>query len=244
MHFGLLDTFFYSDLGGRTENEDSATIIEEPGKGMLAVIADGLGGHGGGAKASQTAMRTVLDLFSSKTVTEPADFSFWFEQANEQVFAMQTPDCKMKTTMVLLHIKDGMAMWAHVGDSRLYHFVNGTLKEQTVDHSVSQMAVFRGEITQDQIRGHEDRNRLTAAIGGSGHVKPDFSGRISLQGAEHAFLLCTDGFWEYVYEEEMAQALEVATSARDWMEKMGQCLVSHAKPGHDNNSAVAVIWKE
>ena len=239
-----MDTFFYSDLGGRTENEDSATILEEPGKGMLAVIADGLGGHGGGAKASQTAMRTVLELFSAKKVTEPADLSPWFEQANQQVSALQTPDCKMKTTMVMLHIKDDMAMWAHVGDSRLYHFVNGKLTEQTMDHSVSQMAVFRGEITQDQIRGHEDRNRLTSALGGSGKIKPELSEKIALSGAEHAFLLCTDGFWEYVYEEEMAQALQGAASARDWMEKMGQCLVSHAKPGHDNNSAAAVIWRE
>lgn len=244
MHFGSLDTYFYSDVGGRSENEDAATILEEPGKGLLAVIADGLGGHGGGAKASQTAMRNVLELFSAETVKEPADLSPWFERANQEVAAMQTPDCKMKTTMVLLHIKDGAAMWAHVGDSRLYHFVNGKLTDQTVDHSVSQMAVFRGEITADQIRGHEDRNRLTSALGGSGKIRPELSEKVALSGAEHSFLLCTDGFWEYVYEEEMTQALQDASSARDWMEKMGQCLVSHAKPGHDNNSAAAVIWKE
>ncbi len=244
MTMATLDTFFYSDIGGRTGNEDAASILEEPGKGMLAVIADGLGGHGGGALASQTALRTVLDLFSGEAVTDPADLSPWFEKAHQEVSALQTPECKMKTTMVLLHIKDDMAMWAHVGDSRLYHFVNGRLTEQTVDHSVSQMAVFRGEITQDQIRGHEDRNRLTSALGGSGKIRAELSKKIPLRGAEHAFLLCTDGFWEYVYEEEMERACQEAASARDWMEKMGLCLVSHARPGHDNNSAAAIIWKE
>lgn len=238
------DTFFYSDIGGRSENEDSATIMEEPGKGCLAVVADGLGGHGGGAEASQVALQTVLELFAKTAVSMPQELLPWFEAANQAVCAMQTPKCRMKTTMVMLHIRDDMAMWAHVGDSRLYHFVNGRLVEQTVDHSVSQMAVFRGEITLREIRGHEDRNRLTSAIGKQGVVNAELSERVSLAGLNHAFLLCSDGFWEYVYEEEMEECLNSSRTAREWMEKMARCLISHAKPGHDNNSAAAILCRD
>ena len=157
---------------------------------------------------------------------------------------MQTPEVEMKTTLVVLLLNHGRAMWAHIGDSRLYHFSGGKLIEQTFDHSVSQMAVLRGEIKQEDIRGHVDRSRLLRAIGREDTIKIDISEIIDLGDGEHAFLLCTDGFWEYVTEQEMEKDLKRSSSPREWLDRMVKRLNKRTKnKNNDNNTAVAVMYE-
>ncbi len=234
------DIYTYTDVGGREINEDACCVFKKKGRGTCVVVADGLGGHGGGAIASRAAVTTVSECFLVDTVNQAMDFQEWFVKANEVVRGMQTRECEMKTTMVTLMLKDGKAFWAHLGDSRLYHFVDGKLVEQTIDHSVSQMAVIRGDISPEEIRGHEDRNRLLSAIGRESKVKPDFSEMVSLESGNHSFLLCTDGFWEYVLEKEMEKTLRESEDAEDWVDRMVKILKKRAKPNHDNNTAIAV----
>ena len=148
----------------------------------------------------------------------------------------------MKTTMVCLLIKGKCAMWAHVGDSRLYHFENDRLEFQTFDHSVSQMAVLRGEISGDEIRGHADRNKLLKALGREETISIDVSKKVDISSGEHAFLLCSDGFWEYVTEADMIKTLKASGTAEEWISKMVGILKKNAKLGNDNNSAAAVIY--
>ena len=239
----IIKTFCMSDVGGRTTNDDTASIYQEPGRAWV-YVGDGLGSYAGGKRASKTAGDALLtmakqgSMLSKERLTDAAAFA---DQAVKKL--QKETKGNMKTTLVFLAVEDGKARWMHVGDSRLYHFRDGKVLKQTTDHSVSQMAVFMGEITTHEIRFHEDRNKVLRALGGE-NAKAEVSEEVELAEGRDAFLLCTDGFWEYVYEEEMSQALQGAASARDWMEKMGQCLVSHAKPGHDNNSAAAVIWRE
>jgi serine/threonine protein phosphatase PrpC len=146
----------------------------------------------------------------------------------------------MKTTMVFLTIEDGRAKWMHVGDSRLYHFHCGQLLTQTTDHSVSQMAVLMGEITPQQIRFHEDRNRVLRALG-SESARPEISQTVMLTGGEDVFLLCTDGFWEYVYEEEMEALLRRSATPEQWLEEMKQILLTRIPQDNDNFTAAAVF---
>ena len=147
---------------------------------------------------------------------------------------------KMKTTLVFLAIEKGQARWMHVGDSRLYHFHAGTIANQTMDHSVSQMAVLMGEITPHQIRFHEDRNRVLRALGGES-AKPDLSSAISREEGKEAFLLCTDGFWEYVYESEMEQTLGQSKDPQQWLDKMLTILHSRTPADNDNFTAAVVF---
>lgn len=235
------DLAWYSDMGGRSENEDSAGSLTVKDRGLCASLADGLGGHGGGKTASLAAVRTIEDCFQRDASMDRETFERWFSEANQAVLSCQTPECRMKTTLVVLRLVGGRAAWAHVGDSRLYHFYNGVLTEQTVDHSVSQMAVFRGEITQDEIRGHEDRNRLLRALGSEKNLRIDVREETELSEGRHAFLLCSDGFWEYVLEREMEETLAGAESAEAWLREMQRILGSRAGQGNDNNTAVAVI---
>ena len=233
----------YSDVGGRAENEDTIEVISDTDKGLLAMVADGLGGHGGGKQASQAAIESLQNDFRSSSLEDPEEFNVWFQKANQRVMDMQTKECEMKTTLVSLIIKNNTAMWAHVGDSRLYHFINNKLVFRTFDHSVSQMAVLRGEISESEIRGHTDRNKLLKALGREETINIDVSDKTDISEGEHAFLLCTDGFWEYVNETDMLKTLKSSVTAEEWINKMIRVLKKRAKENNDNNSSIAIIYR-
>ena len=233
------DTASYSNIGGRDVNEDS-TLVKPYGDALIAAVADGLGGHGGGDDASQTAL-AALDARCLKGY--PSGEDAWKDvcaELNRAVLAVQTERLRMKTTLALAAVTDGTLACVHVGDSRVYYFHEGEIRYQSCDHSVSQLAVLTGEITLDQIRFHEDRSRLLRSLGSEEAAAPDVRLFEGTPEAGDALLLCSDGFWEYVLEKEMLGALKRARSAQDWLDGMRRILRKRAKRGNDNNSAVAV----
>ncbi|MBQ8040108.1 MAG: serine/threonine-protein phosphatase [Lachnospiraceae bacterium] len=227
----------FSDKGTREINEDCAFIKEENDR-LAAVVADGLGGQGGGNIASQIAVKHLCDFLPSDGQDELHNR---FEKANEAILNNQRPGIKMMSTAVALYVDNNYALWAHMGDSRLYHFYNGKLLMQTYDHSVSQMAVYRGDITQDKIRFHEDRNRILRALGGDEEAREE-QNCIVLDPGFHAFLLCTDGFWEYVLEKEMEDALSDAPTPEEWIVKMCNLLMKKEASEHDNFTVAAIFY--
>ncbi len=234
------DSYLHTSVGGREVNEDTAVLKEVGNHRVLALVADGLGGHGGGAIASAAAAELIKELAGSEKTISIDALERWVSEANQKVLSLQTKECAMKTTLVFLLLWKGMAVWAHVGDSRLYHFTDGVLTEQTIDHSVTQMAVYRGEITPDEIRFHEDRNRLLRAVGREGELRPDVSELLPLKGHRHSFLLCSDGFWEYVWENEMERCLAESESAKDWVNRMLAIHRERVRSGNDNHTVVAI----
>lgn len=231
----MVKTAYYSDIGGRPYNEDSVRTAERGG-GTLLILCDGLGGHGGGDAASRAAVELICDNWNG--TADPGHLETLLLAAHEKICSMQTPACKMKSTAVALAINNGVASWAYAGDSRLYHFVNGELVGQTRDHSASQVAVFLGEITTDQIRFHADRSKIFRALGLESELTIDTATE-TLSGGRHAFLLCSDGFWEYVLEDEMKAALERSASPDEWIFSMRKTLASRAPEDIDNNTAAA-----
>ena len=232
-------TASYTDIGGRECNEDSVRIIRHGGA-VCALVADGLGGHGHGDAASRAAAEAIAGAWQGEADEEA--LRALVRSANERVLALQGPLCSMKTTLVLLAVRENTAVWAHVGDSRLYCFIDGRLKAQTLDHSVAQMNVLLGEITPEEIRFHEDRSRVLRALGQEDELKID-TGRRELGPGRSAFLLCSDGFWEYVLEEEMERDLQAATDPEDWLRCMRKRLLERVRGENDNNTAAAV-WAE
>jgi len=226
--------------GGRDYNEDSVLYLERD-EVCAVVVSDGLGGHGGGQIASSLAAECMTHAFMENPKIDREYIQQLFEQANARVLNEQSPALKMKSTGVALFIYDGSVIWGHVGDSRLYHFVDKHLTDQTLDRSMSQMAVFSGEITADQIRHHDDRNRVLRAFGGNDHIKAEISLPQSLDSDFHAFLLCTDGFWEYVLEQEMEHDLAESETPYDWLQAMMQKICQRAPKNSDNYSAAAVF---
>lgn len=236
----MLQIASYTDIGGRSGNEDCVRCATAGSETLCLVVADGLGGHGGGELASMTACRTICDGWEGRS--SPAILTGLFQEAHRNITALQTAQCAMKSTAVTLTVVDGRIAWAHVGDSRLYHFYNGNLVFQTRDHSASQIAVMLGDITPDQIRFHEDRSRVLRALGQEGSLKVDAQEEPLAPGS-HAFLLCTDGFWEYVLESEMETELQRASGPEEWLERMRSRLKQRIPENNDNNTAAAV-WLE
>lgn len=235
-----IKTASLSDCGGRSINDDTVRIRQDE-DGVCVFVGDGLGGYAGGGQASRAAAEAVLAASRRGSLLTKERLLSTADQADRAVRRLQEESQgNMKTTLVTLAIEDGRARWMHVGDSRLYHFRDGRLQFQTMDHSVSQMAVLMGEITREQIRFHEDRNRVLRALGGE-NAKPEISPTVMLTGGQDAFLLCTDGFWEYVYEPEMEQALRLAKDPEDWLERMKSLLQSRVPEDNDNFTAAAVF---
>lgn len=237
----MVDLASYSSPGGRDYNEDSVSVWDGQTRQCI-IVADGLGGHGGGQIASQTAAGIVTGAFEQAAGIDEAWIQTVFSQANEAVLSRQTENCRMKTTCVSLFVENGQALWAHLGDSRLYHFVNGQIVFFTTDHSVSQMAVLSGEITKEQIRFHEDRNRVLRALGADAAVKPDFGSARLTDADFHAFLLCSDGFWEYVLEGEMEIDLSKSRTASEWIGYMTDRLEKKVDGRNDNYTAAAMFY--
>lgn len=236
----IIQSASYTNIGGREENEDYVQIVTAGGGSICCSVADGLGGHGGGRIASQTASGIICSGW--KPGTGAARLDELFQEAHRAVLKRQDRLCSMKTTVVVLSVCGRKAAWAHVGDSRLYRFDGGTLAFQTRDHSLPQVAVQLGEITPEQIRFHPDRNRVLRALGQEGDLNVA-TGEEDLRKGHHAFLLCSDGFWEYVYESEMISELHSASSPGDWLERMRRYIDKRAGDDNDNNTAAAV-WVE
>lgn len=230
----------YSDAGGRPCNEDSVAVRNPSPTRLCAVLGDGLGGHGGGQIASAAAVDLICGGWEG--ISTPELLVQLSRSAHSKVLSLQTPACEMKTTIVILAIDGDRFDWAYAGDSRLYHFLDGRIVFQTRDHSASQIAVMLGQITPEEIRFHEDRSRIFRALGqrDGGEVS---AGEADLAPGRHAFLLCSDGFWEYVLESEMESTLAEADSPEDWLRRMRAIHASRTPTDNDNHTA-AVIWTE
>lgn len=229
----------YSDMGGRSNNED-AYLIKTDGNRLLLCVADGLGGVEAGELASAEAKNTLEAAFVA--AQETFDLSAAVESANTAILSLQQRTGKqMKTTVAAVYIDGDTVTCSHVGDSRIYLFAESGIRYQSVDHSVSQMAVMMGKITVDEIRSHEDRNLLTKTLGSSESCFPE-TAVFPLRELK-AVLLCSDGFWEYVLEDEMRKTLsECGGEAHDWLAEMRSLVRERASADGDNHTAVAAIF--
>lgn len=230
--------------GEREYNEDYAIAAQREGSSCF-VLADGLGGHGGGADASRLVAEYVLEDFKENGEVSEGYLKKCFEESQRLLLEEQerlNRVYEMKTTMIVLLIDDQHIMWGHIGDSRLYFFKNRKLKQRTLDHSVPQMLVAAGEIKEEQIRGHADRNRLLRVMGTEWESPRYQLAKPEERSGKEAFLLCTDGFWEWILEKQMQAALKRAASPEEWLRKMEkEVLKSGTGKGMDNYTAIAVF---
>lgn len=239
-----LEVSVLSDRGGRERNEDAYGVWSSDG-GCFCVVSDGAGGHGGGDTASKLAVRTILAAFQDDPVSSPANVEASLRAAHAALIAQQAADPKlqaMRATATVLAVDTfrHTAAWGHVGDTRLYGFRNRRVVAQTKDHSVVQQMVDAGFVTPAALRESAQRSRLFAALGHAECHAPTVGESAYELAAGDAFLLCTDGFWEYIDEAAMERALMAATSAADWLRAMEREVLAAAGPGQDNFSALAV----
>lgn len=236
-------TYSYTNRGSRSNNEDYCGFDVISDKGVW-VLADGLGGHDCGEIASKMTTEFILKAANSVSDFSQDSLMSIMNGANRAVLEEQikNPARKdMRTTVVAAFCQENKFNYFNVGDSRLYYFKNGCLYTQSKDHSVSQVAVSLGEISVAGIRFHDDRNKLLKVIGNQEDLNiTKLDSEIIMESGD-AFLLCSDGFWEYVYEIEMETDLIKSRSPKEWLEFMVKRLLLRVSNNNDNFTAVCTF---
>lgn len=228
----------YTAIGSRTENEDTGACEQLGPEQMYAVVCDGLGSHGGGQEASRIAV-TQLQRTRFTQLPTAEQISDWMNRSNEEILRRRSGPRHMKTTAVALFVSQNRAIWAHIGDSRLYHYYNGRVADVTADHSVCYLAVKLGEITRRDIPSHPDRNKVLKVLG-EDTISPEIHAPVTLEPGQHAFLLCSDGLWERLHEDEIMLDLHKSQTPDQWLFNL-RCRAELRKHTDvDNNTAVAV----
>ena len=227
--------------GDREPNEDFAAA-EYSGGRYCFTVADGLGGHGRGEVASRLVCETAQQYFKDH---RECSIETMFEAAQEKLLEKQREENvvdAMKTTLNVLVVGGNGIQGGHVGDTRSYYFKKNKLVSRTKDHSVPQMMVSMGEIKDKDIRHHVDRNRLLRVMGIEWN-KPQYvlSGEIK-PGHKQAFLMCTDGFWEYIEEKDMEKCLKKATDVQGWLDAMNAVVRQNGKDSDMDNYTALAVW--
>lgn len=239
----VFDTYEFTSRGGRSYNEDSVGSRIEGEHGIF-VVADGLGGHSFGELASASVRDTLLEGFPCRD-GDPAQ---WLEvqigSANQRVLKLQQEkNAVMKSTIAALYVMGSRAIWAHAGDSRLYYIHEGRIRACTEDHSVAYKKYKAGEITKKEIAFDEDQSRLLRSIGGVDHNDPAIRVYEEFLSPGDAFLLCSDGAWELLDDEEIAIDLLKSDCAKQWTEYLLMRMMERIKGGNDNLTTLAVKLK-
>lgn len=234
-----------SRIGGRERNEDACGYWDQ-GQSACLAISDGAGGHGGGDIAARTAVQAVLQRFAEDPCVSPDGIDLLLAYANAAVEAAQIDYpafADMRATLVTLAVdpQRSHAAWGHVGDSRLYCFRRGELLAQTRDHSLFESMIAAGFAHDADRRQNPERNVLTASLGHDDSFVPEVCQQMFDLQSGDAFLLCTDGFWDYITEAQMAGCLQRAASPQQWLDQMGEQIARLGRAGQDNYSALA-LW--
>lgn len=202
----------------RTNNEDSYLYWEPESdedfqrKGRLAVIADGMGGYEGGQEASRLAVETVRYIYDEQFGSDPqATLVAGLQTAHQTIqrYGEDHPQyLGMGTTCTALAIVDHQLHFAHVGDSRLYLSRAKEFSRLTRDHSYVGRLVETGIVRAEDAESHPQRHILTAALGSGREISPDTPEQpIRLQERDQ-LILCTDGLWSVVGEQEISRAVQ------------------------------------
>lgn len=230
--------------GDRDYNEDFY-LMKEDKKGYCFLLADGLGGHGRGEVASQLVCETAAQFYEESSAE--ADIYGMFELAQDKLLEKQREEhdeAAMKTTMNILLLDEEQARWGHVGDTRTYYFKKHKVVSRTKDHSVPQMMVTMGEIKEKDIRHHVDRNRLLRVMGTEWEKPQYVIEEPIVLDTKQAFLLCTDGFWEFIEDKEMEKCLKKAGTVREWLDSMTEIVRKKGQGNNMDNYTAVAVWIE
>lgn len=230
--------------GDRKEQQDRVAILAHPRlRGTaLAIVADGMGGHTGGALAAEQVVHTAkanFDHFSPVDETPYHLLESCMREAHTMIKASRFMNEKdPHSTVVMLLLQSDQVQWSHCGDSRLYHFRGEQLVSRTVDHSYVEHLVTSGRITAEQALIHPNRNILLTSLGGQDDPKFSYSTPSPVAAGE-TFVLCSDGVWAYFDDAELGMIV-----ARNSARQACEILLGHARKraeGQGDNLSLAVI---
>lgn len=234
-----------SDIGKkRTLNEDSAAVFTLRDDVILAVIADGMGGHQGGDFASSTALRLVGEAFEKIKEVPLEQHNDWMEWLQETAlyvnrtlynYASEHKELEgMGTTMEIVLIYDRTCFGVHIGDSRVYSIQDGTITQVTSDHSYVNVLVNSGEITEQEAKVHPQRNWIIKAVGSERFLEPDCYS-FSME-EEMYILICSDGLSNKLNNDEIKNIVLSNLTLKE--KTISLVEMANKKGGEDNISVI------
>ncbi len=208
-----MKTFYLTDSGKvRDHNEDSVTILKNANNEQLLIVADGMGGHRAGEVASSMVVTHMGEKFGElSTIGSKIDAINWLKdnicQINTEILehTKKHPEALgMGTTAVMALLTSEYLIFANIGDSSGFVFKNGKLTKVTNDHTLVNLLVASGDLTEEEAKYHPKRNVLMKALGSSDKAELDiFDVDINIDG----ILLCSDGLTSMLTKEQIEKVL-------------------------------------
>ncbi len=202
----------FTHVGQRQENQDRLTVLRSgDGDGSLFLVADGLGGHRGGSLAAQTVVDTAADLWARRGRDwRSEDFlRSLVSQCHERVNAAgRAAGLDPRSTLAALLVRGSEAVSVHAGDSRVMQYSRAGLAVRTLDHSMAQLNVLRGAISEAELATHPSQTHLLTHVGGEAPPDAEFKRWRLARGTR--FVICSDGFWEIFSDGEIVALFESA----------------------------------
>jgi serine/threonine protein phosphatase PrpC len=228
--------------GGRTTQEDAFVCLHDPASDVrLLVLADGMGGDGAGELASAGVVEVARRLWRQglwRDQPGPLFLESLCQAAHVELRRRgeKLVDAAPHSTVVALLIRGRRACWAHVGDSRLYRFQGARCLDRTIDHSVAQLKVARGELAAEAIGTDADQHRLLRGLGGP--QPPQVEHGLAVLRPGQCFVLCSDGAWERLSTDELGRLAQ----RRDLRSALGDALGRAVERGGEDGDNVSLIF--
>ena len=237
-----------SAIGDRQDNQDRAAVIVSD-NAVLMLVFDGMGGHSDGARAAETGLKVVQDMFMSSAlpIFDPQGFLYTaLARAHDEVVGLGRDlavDFRPRATCAVCLVQEGGAYWAHIGDSRNYHVRDGNVLMRSRDHSHVEVLIQEGAISEEEAQDHPMRNFVECCIGGDVPV-PDMSitnKQILVPG--DVLLACTDGLWSGLTDADIAE-IDAAgdNNLTESLKALSIKALNVNSPYSDNTTGTALRW--
>lgn len=239
-----IETCVARHLGDREEQQDRVSLFPHPDrKGMImAVLADGMGGHSGGSMAAEQVIIKARQNFEAYKPSSETPRELLSSIVNEAHLVIRltrfTSEKDPHSTAVILLLQPGRIDWVHCGDSRLYQFRGDQTVYRSEDHSLVGELQRKGRLTAEAAQSHPQRNVLLSCLGSEREPRMDF-GQLETLQAGVSFLLCSDGLWGYIGDDELAATISMF-SAREAASRL-IALARERAEGLGDNISLAVI---
>lgn len=230
----------------REHNEDSVIALKNSSGEVLMAVADGMGGHRGGEIASSIAISHIGKRFSEiSSIGNKEDAINWIKdvvsEANVLIYkyTSENPESTgMGTTLVLSVLTPDFLLFGNIGDSSGYVFKHDRIHKMTTDHTLVNLLVKSGELTEEEAKNHPRKNVLMRALGATTTVEMDI---IEVETDVDGIMLCSDGLTNMLDDEQIAKVLSESSGIEDKLKKL---IVKCNNRGGTDNISVAFLSKK
>lgn len=228
----------------RSHNEDSVTIVKNMNNEYLCVVADGMGGHKAGEVASSLAVNELSKRFSElSSIGSKEEAVVWLKEIIDEInvkilrYAEEHIDASgLGTTCVCTIVTDDFLLYGNIGDSSGYVLKKGKLYKVTKDHTLVNILLENGELTESAAKTHPQKNVLMKALGAAEQIEIDI---FDVERNVDGILLCSDGLTNMVSVEQMEKIL--GDKELDLEEQLGKMIMKANMRGGTDNITVACI---